>query len=101
MEIRSRSYQTAQVNRLVHDPECVLDVHSKACYIRETDKHTVTEFYGVENIEGVEHIVTGIYATEQEVPANPEINVRAKLEAARQALLPKSDKARGPWTWGG
>ena len=86
MEIRSRSYQTAQTNRLVHDPACSRDVHSKACYIRETDKRTVTEFYGVENIEGRDVVVTDTYATEAEVPAKPERNVLAELTTARDKL---------------
>ena len=83
MEIRSRSYQTAQTSRLVHDPACILDAHSAKCYLRETDRHTVTEFYGIESIEGVEHVVTGPYATAQGVPQPTAREVAARVGADR------------------
>lgn len=86
MDIRSRSYETARVNRLVHDPACELTAHSAACYVRERDKRTVTEFYGVEIIGGREYVVTGIYKRAEDVPAQPERDIRAELAAQRDAL---------------
>jgi hypothetical protein len=86
MDIRSRSYETAQVNRLVHDPACELTAHSAACYVRERDKRTVTEFFGVEIVGGREVEVTGTYARKEDVPAQPERDILAELTAERDAL---------------
>jgi len=86
MDIRSTTYQTAQVNRLVHDPACERTAHSAACYVRETDKHEETIAYGVEIIGGREYVVTGTYKRVEDVPAQPERDIRAELVAQRDAL---------------
>ncbi|MFA7250509.1 MAG: hypothetical protein WC273_12860 [Dehalococcoidia bacterium] len=86
MEVRSHTFSTAQVNRLVHDPACQRTAHSAACYVRETDKHEETIAYGVENIGGREYVVTGTYKRVEDVPAQPERDIRAELAAQRDAL---------------
>lgn len=68
MDTKSRTFKTATYNRLVHDPNCTAQRHSTACYIRETDKHQVTKFYGVEEIDGAEIVVTDEYDRAEDVP---------------------------------
>jgi len=86
VEVRSHTFNAAQVNRLVHDPACTLTAHSAACYVRETDKHEETIAYGVEIIGGREYVVTGTYKRVEDVPAEPERDIRAELVAQRGAL---------------
>lgn len=68
MRTKSRTFKTATYNRLVHDPNCTAQRHSAACYIRETDKRTVTKFYGVEEIDGEEIVVTDEHDRAEDVP---------------------------------
>ena len=83
MEIRSTSYQTAQTNRLVHDPACELSVHSSRCYIRERDKRTVTTYYGVEEVDGETVVVTDEYDAPEKVPTLTREQVGEKVGYSR------------------
>jgi hypothetical protein len=65
MEVRTYKFRAATYNRLAFDPEA-------GRYVRETDEHDETRYYGVGIVGGVEVQATALYERPEDVPADPE-----------------------------